>query len=326
MKHIKIILLLTTLFLDVSITQAFQTIDAEVRFTQKNIKKSINQVIEVLDFNYIFPEKSKLIADRLKYKLASNEFNKIDDLGTFINELGVFIRNVSGDVYLDILETKPRVAIGHAQVHRKQKNIENFGFERVEILSGNIGYLKLNYFYQSPKAELQATRAFNELSKTDAIIIDLRDVEGSSISLAQHMMSFFVEQNTILSNVIYDRQKKTQILKSVKNVGFDHFKHNFPVYILTSAFVSGTGELFSYTLQHLKKAVIVGEKTMGVALISKELQVNEFISINMPIAFPVHPVMNTNWEQDGVIPDFIANSDLSFDLAYKLAKGHLEVF
>jgi C-terminal processing protease CtpA/Prc len=326
MKFIRIILLLTLFCLKVGITQAFEFVNSDTSFTQQYIEKSINQVISVLERDYIFPEKSKIIANKLKYKLASNGFNQCEELGQFINDLGVLVRNVSGDGYLDIIETHSRVALGHASVSGKQKTIENFGFEQVEILSGNIGYVKLNYFYQNPKAELQATKVFNELSGTDAIIIDLRDVEGDSISLAQYMMSFFVEENIKLTNVVYDRQKESQIITSVKNVGFDHFKHDYPVYILTSAFVSGTGELFSYTLKHLNKAVIVGEKTMGVALISKKQKVNEFISINMPIAYSINPVTNSNWEQEGVIPDFLVEAKLSFDVAYKLAKDYLGGF
>ena len=115
-------------------------------------------------------------------------------------------------------------------------------------------------------------------------------------------------------------------MKSLKNLSNDRLKHNYPVYILTSSFISGTGEFFSYTLKHLHKAVIVGEQTMGVALISKKQKVNEFISINMPIAIPIHPATNTNWDQVGVAPDYAVKANASFEMAYKLAKEYLGVF
>jgi len=324
MKYI-ITLLLAILCLSVGLTQTFQTVNSASSFTQQDIKKCINQVIHLLERDYIFSEKSTLIAKSLKYRLASNEFNQSIELGTFINEFDVLIRNVSGDSYLNIIDTNSHVIIDH-QAHSKQNNSENFGFDKIEVLPGNIGYMKLNHFYQNPKAELQALKAFTYLTKTDAIIIDLRDVEGDSITLSQYMMSFFVEKNTTLTTMVYNKKHQTEILKSSKNLGFKHFKHNYPVYILTSAFLAGTGEFFSYTLQQLKKAVIVGEKTMGVAFISKKQKVNEFISINMPVAFPIHPVTNTNWEQEGVTPDFNVDANQSFDVAYKLAKDYLGIF
>jgi len=328
MKVIKMILWSTLLYLSVGITQvfAFETANSGTSFTQENINKSIKDVIDVLETDYIFPEKSKLVVSKLKYKLALDEFNQLGELDDFINELSLLIRNVSGDSYLDILETNPFLVLGQAPVLGKPKDIENHGFDKLEILAGNIGYLKLNFFYQNVSAELKAADAFEYLSGTDAMIIDLRDVEGDSITLAQYMMSFFVEQNTILSKVLYNRQESTETLTSSKILGFDHFKQGYPVYILTSAFVSGTGEFFSYTLKNLNKAVIVGEKTMGVALIAKKHKVNEFISINMPIAFTINPVTKTNWEEEGVVPDVNVDANLSFDVAYKLAKEHLELF
>ena len=326
MKFIRKILCLLLLCLTVGTNQtiAFENVNLDSHFSQEKINQSIQQIIELLESNkdYIFPEKSKLIISKLKYKLV---FNKINELGAFTNELGGLIRNVSGDTYLDVVATDPSIVIEHTPALSTKKDMGNFGFEKIEVLSGNIGYLKLGSFYQNVNAELQAADAFDYLSGTDAIIIDLRDVEGDSISLAQFMMSFFVESNTILSKIKYSRQEKVQTLFSSETLDFDHFKQNYPVYILTSAHVSGSGEFFSYTLKHLSKAVIVGEQTMGVALISRLQKVNEFISINMPIAIPIHPVTKTNWEQEGVVPDFKVDASLSFDLAYKLAKEHLGI-
>ena len=329
MKFIKVILL-TILCLNVGMLQAnvLKLVTPLPNFTHKDIIESSLKLIDVLEKYYIFPEKSQIITKQLQYNLRSNKLNQINNLGQFIHELGIFVRRVGEDGYLNIIETSPQFKIGNSQsqVSRVPKKITSFGFEKIEILSGNIGYLKLDYFYQNPKAELKAAQVFDYLSETDAIIIDLRDVAGESISLAQYMMSFFIEQNTILTNVIYDKQTKTKVLKSAPNLSNDRLKHNFPVYILTSAFVSGTGEFFSYTLKHLGKALIVGEKTMGVAYISRKLRVDQFISITMPIAIPMHPVTKTNWEQEGVVPDFDVNADLSFDMAYKLAKEHLNIF
>jgi len=327
MKFIKVIVL-AMLCLNVGVIQAtaLNSTTALSSLTKHYIKKSTLEIIDILQNDYVFPEKAQVLAQQLQSKLKANEFAQINNVAQFIHELGIFIRTASGDGYLDIMATQPQLDIGHSQVSKVQKNIEGFGFETVEILTGNIGYLKLNHFYQSSAAQLKATQAFAYLSATDAVIIDLRDVAGESLSLAQYMMSFFVEPNTILAHVLYDRQTKTEVLTSAANSSNGRFKRDFPVYILTSAFVAGTGEFFSYTLKHLDKALIIGEKTMGVAYISRKHKIDKFISINMPIAIPVHPVTKTNWEQEGVFPDISVDAELSFDVAYKLAKEHLKLF
>jgi hypothetical protein len=321
------IMLFTLFCLTNTFTQAstWKTINSKQNFTQQDIKNSTQEVIAALNRDYIFPEKSKIIAQELNSKIASNQFNNTNGLADYINKLGLLIRDVSNDHYLDIIETNPLHNIERSNVNGAKQSIENFGFEKIEILSSNIGYLKLNYFYQNPQAELAAARAFDYLSGTSAMIIDLRDVEGTSISLAQYMMSYFVEANSTLIDVQYAKQQKTQTIKSVITAGNGHFKRNYPVYILTSPFVAGTGELFSYTLKHLNKAVIVGKPTMGVALISQKKKVNEFVSIEMPIAIPIHPKTQTNWEQEGVVPDYDVQADYSFDFAYELAKETLDL-
>ncbi len=282
--------------------------------------------MDTLNHDYIFPEKAKSISEKLMSKETLKQLNQTSELDEFINVLALLIRNVSKDNYLDIVENNNQIFIDKTPINSTYNNADNFGFAKVEILSGNIGYMKVNYFYQNQSAALYATQAFDYLSKTDALIIDLRNAEGNSISLAQHMMSVFVKKNSLLAKVVYDKQTKTKELIASGTLNNVSFKQNFPVYILTSSFVSGTGEFFSYTLKHLDKAVIVGEQTMGVALISKKYQINEYISVNMPVAMPIHPVTNTNWEQQGVIPDYMIEAKLSFDFAYKLAKQTLMLF
>ena len=296
------------------------------KLTKHQIKQGIDGVIKVLEKKYIFPEKALLIENELKHKLTKNEFNEISDWYSFIRIINATMRNVSGDMYLDIIETKPFFILEKAQYKNELAFNENFGIHNVNILSGNVGYMKLNHFYQHPEAEKEVSLTLKKLSKVDALIIDLRDAEGDSISLAQYLMSFFVEEDTILSEVLYDKQNKRKILRVIENNGNDKFKHNFPVYILTSSFLSSSWEFFSYSLKHLGKAVIVGEETMGVAYVMQKQKINDYISLNIPIAIPLHPTTNTNWAEMGVIPDLHTTAKLSLDAAHKLAKEYLGIF
>jgi len=72
--------------------------------------------------------------------------------------------------------------------------------------------------------------------------------------------------------------------------------------------------------------VIVGEETMGVAYVVQKQKINAHISLNMPIAIPLHPKTNSNWEGIGVIPDIPVAADLALEAAHKTAKQHLHRF
>lgn len=207
MNKVKKLLLQILLLLSMGISQA-SVLDVEKlneKLTKHQIKQGIDVVIKVLGQNYIFPEKALLIEKELKNKLTKNEFGEINDWYSFIRSINAIMRNVSGDMYLDIVETKYSFILEKAQNKSELDNKDNFGINNVGILSGNVGYMKLNHFYQHPEAEKELSRTLKKLSKVDALIIDLRDAGGDSISLAQYLMSFFVNEDTILSEVLYDK-------------------------------------------------------------------------------------------------------------------------
>src|SRR5206468_11802032 len=57
----------------------------------------------------------------------------------------------------------------------------NFGFERVERLPGNVGYLEIRSFgFDTADVSSVAAAAFTFLGNTDALIIDVRRNGGGS--------------------------------------------------------------------------------------------------------------------------------------------------
>jgi hypothetical protein len=62
--------------------------------------------------------------------------------------------------------------------HRKDMEKMNCGFDKVEILSGNLGYLKFDMFADPGICGPTAVAAMNFLAHVDAIIFDLRENGG----------------------------------------------------------------------------------------------------------------------------------------------------
>jgi hypothetical protein len=324
MKQAKVFFLKVIFLLSVAIpqTSALGVEGLHSELTKKQIEQGVDGVTSALIQNYIYPEKALLIAKELQRKLATNELDEIRDWYSFIRHINNAMRSVSGDTYLDIVETKSPIVLRKVQ-ESVLGNRPNQGIDSGEILFGNVGYVKFNYFEQSPDAEQAIIRTLATLSKVDALIIDLRYTEGDSIFFAQLLMSFFVESNMDLGEFIFDQQRNIMTLKALEGIGLEKFRNDFPIYILTSSFLEKAGEYFSYTLKRLKKTIIVGEETMGVAYILKKQEINSHISLNIPIAMPKS---NMNWEQSGVTPDVYIEADLALEAAHKLAKAYLGVF
>ena len=59
----------------------------------------------------------------------------------------------------------------------------NCGFDKVEILSSNVGYLKFNMFADPEVCGPMAVSAMNFLANVDAIIFDLRGKRGGDAKM-----------------------------------------------------------------------------------------------------------------------------------------------
>src|SRR5205085_3772593 len=65
----------------------------------------------------------------------------------------------------------------------------NFGFEKVERLPGNVGYLDLRGFNPAQFAADTGAAAMNFLANTDALIIDLRRNGGGDPAMVAFLSS-----------------------------------------------------------------------------------------------------------------------------------------
>ena len=67
----------------------------------------------------------------------------------------------------------------------------NFGFEKVERLPGNIGYLEMNSFVRPEFSGETAGSVMSFLANTDALVIDLRNSSGGSADMVFFIASYF---------------------------------------------------------------------------------------------------------------------------------------
>jgi len=298
-------------------------INTQVEFNRAQIQQSIEEIIKVLKNEYVYPEKVKNLVKELRKLSLRRSTSYVNNKVVFMREVGELMRRTSRDGYIELLPIERKLSIGRDPEYQYQQQKSNFAFEEASVLEGNIGYLKINHFFQNKQAELVADKAFSLLVGTKAMIIDLRGANEGSMEFAQYLMSYFIEPRTLLCEMLYQKQQKQHNMWSISDIGHRSFKGDYPLYILTSSFVTSAAEFFSYTLKHLNKAVIVGEKTMGVANLSQEISVNDWLKIKLPVAIPINPNTQSNWEAEGVRPDNATDANSALTLAHKLAKASI---
>ena len=195
---------------------------------------------------------------------------------------------------------------------------DNYAFEKLEHLNGNIAYIKFNRFIPPAYTGSLISSAMLFAANSDAVIIDLRDNFGGSPDTVAMLAGFFMKEPTILSiNYTRATDEKEEIWSTNADVRInssnpDNFiiptsslesLKNVPLYILTSNFTFSAAEMFSSSLQGHKRAKTVGENTGGGGHGIMPFEIAQGFTAYIPMGRLYHPLTEESWEVVGVKPD-----------------------
>ncbi len=156
----------------------------------------IDGAIDQMRRAYIFEEVAEKMAKAIRARDARNEYDRISAPQEFANVLTKHLQDVSRDKHLRIVfnpEGLPQRSGPTPDERARALSDErrrNFGFERVERLDGNVGYIELRGFSGTPDARGTAVAAMNLVADTDALIFDLRRNGGGSPSMIGILSSY----------------------------------------------------------------------------------------------------------------------------------------
>lgn len=295
------------------------TLDAKTRTTV------IEGAIRALNANYVFPETAKQMEQAVRARMKRKEYDAITDARTFANTLTEHLREVSRDKHLRVnysFEKLPEFGPAQESAEERgrrafQKRV-NYGFEKVERLHGNIGYIDLRGFMDAESGSETVAAAMNFLADTDALIFDLRQNGGGQPEMVALISSYLFEQPTHLNDIYSRPENSTQEFWTHTNVLGKRYL-NKEVYVLTSSRTFSAGEEFTYNLKNLKRATIVGEVTGGGAHPTQPHRIHDHFSIGVPFARAINPITKTNWEGTGVQPDVAVPAAQALQTAHAAA-------
>lgn len=201
--------------------------------------------------------------------------------------------------------------------------LQNHGFEQIRRLPGNIGYLDLRFFDSVADGGSTAVAAMGFLAQADALIIDLQHNGGGEPAMVQLLMSYFFDAERVHYNSFYSRGSDSMeqywTLARVEGRRMPEI----PLYLLASRRTASAAEGFSYALQALKRATIVGQPTAGAAHPGETFPAYGGFSLFVSTGRPINPVTGSNWEKLGVQPDLEVSSTEALEIAQTLALERL---
>lgn len=298
-------------------------------------KAVVNAVANVLAKQYVFPETARKMGDLIRKNLKAGKYAILNNPPVFAVQLSEDLRSVSRDQHLGIryaperiLEMKmPDEAKRKAATERNRKiaRLENHGFKEAKILSGNVGYLKFDYFSADQEAFKVAVGVLAFLANCDALIIDLRENGGGNPEMIQLISSYFFSgEPRHLNSFYYRLDEKTEQYWTLPFVPGSKLAET-DLYVLTSGDTFSGAEEFTYNLKNMKRATIVGETTGGGAHPVKVEILNDHFVISVPYARAVNPISKTNWEGTGVAPDIKVPAAQALKKAQAMALEKLAV-
>ena len=287
----------------------------------------IDGAIAQLNESYVFPETAKKMEEVVRARQKRSEYDKITDGDTFATKLTENLQEVSHDKHLHVnyspvkMPERPEGGSPSPEEvaqYRKQMERMNCGFEKVEHLSGNIGYVKFTMFADPDVCGATAVAAMNFLGNVDAIIFDLRENGGGDPKMVALISTYLFEKPTHLNDLWERKGDATHQYWTLPYVPGKRLEDK-PVFVLTSKQTFSGAEEFCYNLKNLKRATLVGETTGGGAHPVSGHRIDDHFMIGVPFARAVNPISKTNWEGTGVEPDVKVAAPDALAKAEKLA-------
>lgn len=287
----------------------------------------IDKAIESLNRSYVYPDVAKKMAEAVRGKQQKGGYSDIVSSIGFARQLTDDLRAVSHDLHLRVdfsyepARERPSGPMPAAEVERmrKQMALNNFGFEKVERLPGNIGYLDLRGFNSAAIAGDKAVTAMNFLSDCEALIIDLRQNGGGDPAMVQLIASYLFGTEPVHLNDLYWRPSDS--IQQWWTLAYVPGRRmpDADVYVLTSHRTFSAAEEFTYDLQTQKRATIVGEVTGGGAHPGGGEHLGEHFMMFLPSGRAINPVTKTDWEGTGVKPDVAVPAEKALQTANLMA-------
>ena len=281
-----------------------------------------HQIIALLKSEYVLPDKAQIAADEIQRRLDVGDYDEISDLQTFANRLTGTL-DIIDDWHLGVNFYPEPIPEGYDFRDLSQEQLEeisahyqrhNYGFEKIERLPGNIGYIEFrDFFYEAPYSETTLASAMQVVEHTDGLIIDLRRNGGGMPDMVQLFISYLVAEKVLIWTNEYRKGNRIDEVWTLDSVTGPRYAMSKPVYLLTSHRTFSAAEAFTYALQSLDRVTVFGEVTIGGAHPTDNIRLDDHLIIRLPVAQSLDPRTGGNWQYVGIQPDHELDAQQALD-------------
>jgi len=303
--------------------QADLTLTAAIRLAV------VDTLCDRVERYYVFPDRAKTVSRAIQKRYKAHEYDRITSALEFADSLTGHMQAAVPDIHLRTHYRHEPIPVetddgppSEAEVRRVAElgRYTNYGFEKMERMPGNVGYLDLRKFSGDPPGQATAVSAMNFLSNTDALIVDLRRNGGGHPKMIATILTYFTKpEDRLQFNTFYMRESDaTNQYWTSPYVPGPRYTGK-PVYVLTSNRTASAAEEFAYDVQTHKLGTVVGAVSAGGANPGGMYRLSENFAAFIATGRAINPVTKTDWEGVGVKPDSLTTAGEALRAAYTMA-------
>ena len=277
---------------------------------------------------YVDADTGRMIADKLRARLAAGAYDSASDPRRFSDLLTTDLQSINGDKHLNASygagSGGPRRVTPGGSPQSDGARRDHWGLGRVDVLPGNVGYMKVNGFDGSPAAFAATSGGLKFLEGTDAMIFDFRGMGGGSGEQSNFLISHFTSGDTVASLLVVDRSRGTRRVRYTQASVPGLRRTDIPIWILVDRGTASAGEDFAFVLQQMGRAKTVGDRTAGAGHNNATVPLAAGFSASISFTRVSDPRTGKEWERVGVQPDIKANPGDALTVAHLAAIDSLQ--
>jgi len=296
----------------------------------------IESFSEALMEHYVLPDRAELLVVALRQAQTRNDYSSSKTISAFLDQTNELIQTTSNDKHLRLLspdkfaqmmamfygddtdDSDGPGAPDHAPAaHSTSDNpLSVVGVRNVSEISrdglNQTGYLAFERFDGSARSVAFLERVFGTFTESDNIIIDLRESGGGDGRMVKVLSSYFFAEpthllNTTMPNEDYSAHKIIERWTEPNQLS--QYFADKPVKILISSKTFSAAESFSFGMQAVARAELVGETTGGGGYINDFFPLPYELGASISVGRTYDPRTGKDWQGVGVIPEVPVEQD-----------------
>jgi len=306
----------------------------DARLAPRERSKAIQDIATQFEKIYFDPEVGQRMARDLRSRLQRGEYEGITSSRELAKVLSAHIDLICKESHTgveyhedDQLASSP--AVDAAAFERREEErlaqlrAANYYFAPPQRLEGNIALIRFDGFARPDEAGAFVDSLMSEVADAAALVFDLRDNTGGSSDLIPVLASHLFDDEPIHLFTRSDRKRGTSTESWTRPAqAARRFGSRKPVYILVGKETFSAAENFAYTMQQLKRATIVGEKTRGGSHGAFGKPVTPHLVAHVATISTVNAVSKTDFGT-GVLPDLAVPAADALPAALAAARAAL---